>query len=41
MNKILEDYKSENFTKREIITYGVLAPLALIAACALSEIIIG
>lgn len=34
-----KDIKSENFTMREIIVYGIIAPLGLIAACVLAEII--
>jgi len=41
MDRILEDFKSENFSKREIIVYGVLAPLAAFAVCIASELILG
>ena len=34
-----KDIKSENFTMREIVVYGIIAPLGLIAACVLAEII--
>lgn len=33
------DIEGENFTRRELITYGVLAPLALLGVCILSEIV--
>lgn len=35
-----KDIKSENFTLREIIIYGIIAPLGLIAACVLAEIVV-
>lgn len=30
MKKILDDIKAENFTKREFVVYGIIAPLALV-----------
>lgn len=41
MNKIIEDYKRENFTARECVVYGIIAPIILFAACILSNLIIG
>ncbi len=41
MNKIIEDYKRENFTPREYVVYGIIAPVSLFAACILSNLIIG
>ncbi len=41
MNKIIEDFKDENFTPREYVVYGIIAPVILFAACALSNLIIG
>ena len=36
--KVFEkDIKSENFTRKEIIIYGIIAPLALILVCGLAE----
>jgi hypothetical protein len=34
-----KDIMSENFTRRELVVYGIIAPLALIAACVLAEVI--
>ena len=31
MKKILEDLKAENFSKKEMVVYGVLYPLGLMA----------
>lgn len=36
---LLKDIKSEDFTTREYIIYGVIAPLGVIAACVLAEVI--
>ena len=36
--KVFEkDIKSENFTRKEIIIYGIIAPIALILACGFAE----
>ena len=36
--KVFEkDIKSENFTRKEIIIYGIIAPIALILASGLAE----
>jgi hypothetical protein len=35
----MEDYQKENFTKREWIVYGIIAPVVLIALCVISEAI--
>ena len=37
---MLKDILSENFTAREYIIYGIMAPVGLVAACVLAEIII-
>lgn len=38
--KVFEkDIKSENFTRTEIVIYGIIAPLALVAVCGLAEVI--
>lgn len=34
-----KDIMSENFTRREFVLYGIVAPLALIAACVIAEVI--
>jgi hypothetical protein len=36
---MMKDILSEDFTKREYIIYGIMAPLGLIAACMLAEVI--
>lgn len=41
MKPIIEDYKSENFTAREYVVYGIIAPVLLFTACIVSELIIG
>lgn len=30
MKQIIDDIKAENFTKKEFIVYGIIAPLALV-----------
>lgn len=35
-----KDIESEDFTLREIVVYGIVAPLAVVAACVLAEVII-
>ena len=32
-----KDIMSENFTRKEIVIYGIIAPLALILVCGLAE----
>lgn len=34
-----KDIESEDFTLREYIIYGIIAPLAVVAACVLAEVI--
>ena len=34
-----KDIKSENFSNKEIVIYGIIAPLALVAVCGLAEVI--
>lgn len=36
---MMKDILSENFTKREYVIYGIVAPLGLLAACVLAEVI--
>lgn len=36
---MMKDIISENFTKREYVIYGIVAPLGLLAACVLAEVI--
>lgn len=38
--KVFEkDIKSENFSNKEIVIYGIIAPLALLLICGLAEVI--
>lgn len=39
MKNLIEDIKSENYTRTEIVIYGIIAPLALVAVCGLAEVI--
>lgn len=39
MKQIIDDIKAENFTKREFIVYGIIAPLALVAVVILGGLI--
>ena len=32
MKEIIDDIKAENYTKKEFIVYGIIVPLALVAA---------
>lgn len=38
-NIMMKDFQEENFTRKEWIIYGVVAPLALILLCGLAELI--
>lgn len=31
MKQILDDIKAENFSKREVVIYGIIVPLAFVA----------
>ena len=35
MKEIIDDIKSENFTKKEFIMYGIIVPLAIAATAIL------
>lgn len=37
--KIVDDFKEEGFTTREIVKYGIVMPLALLALIAIVEVI--
>ena len=38
--KVFEkDIKCENFSNKEIVIYGIIAPLVLVAVCGLAEVI--
>jgi len=40
--KMMEkDYMSEDFTKREWVIYGIIAPVVLVIGCVISEMIGG
>lgn len=39
MKELIEDIKKEKFTIREYLIYGLVAPLALVAACVIAELI--
>lgn len=30
MKRIIDDIKAENFTKREVIVYGIIVPLGMV-----------
>ena len=32
MKEIIDDIKAKNFTKKEFVIYGIIVPLALVAA---------
>ena len=36
-NIMAKDILSENFTRKEYVIYGIIAPLALVAACMVAE----
>jgi len=40
MEELLNDFNSENFTRREIIVYGIAYPVGLIAVCMLAEALV-
>ena len=37
--EIAEDFKKEGFTAREIVKYGIVMPLALLALIAIAEVV--
>ena len=38
MNDIIKDFRNENFTRKEFVKYGIIAPLVLIALCLLASV---
>jgi hypothetical protein len=36
MNDIIKDILSENFTRRQYVVYGIVAPLVLVLVCGLA-----
>lgn len=39
MKQIIDDIKAENFTKKEFIVYGIIAPLALVVVIILGGLL--
>lgn len=39
MKQIIDDIKAENFTRREFIIYGIIAPLALVVVTILGGLL--
>ena len=39
MNDIIKDFESEQFSKKEMVKYGIIAPLVLIALCLLVSVL--
>lgn len=39
MKQIIDDIKAENFTKKEFIVYGIIAPLALVVVTILGGLL--
>ena len=37
MNDIIKDFLSENFTRRQYVVYGIVAPLVLVLLCGMAE----
>ena len=37
--EIVEDFKKEGFTTREMVKYGIVMPLALIALMVIAEVV--
>lgn len=37
--KIVDDFKEEGFTNKELIRYGIVMPLALLALIAIVEVV--
>jgi hypothetical protein len=38
MNDIIKDFRNESFTSKEIVKYGIIAPMVLIALCLLASV---
>ena len=38
MNDLINDFRNEDFTRKEFIKYGIVAPLVLIALCLLASV---
>lgn len=36
---LAKDIKTEDFSRKECVIYGIFAPLAMVAVCVLAEII--
>ena len=38
MNDIIKDFMSEGFTGKEMVKYGIIAPMVLIALCLIASV---
>lgn len=38
MNDIIKDFMSEGFTSKEMVKYGIIAPMVLIALCLIASV---
>ena len=38
MDDFIKDFRNEDFTRKEFIKYGIVAPLVLIALCLLASV---
>lgn len=39
MKEIIDDIKAEGFTRREVIIYGIVAPIVLVLLCGIASTI--
>ena len=38
MNDIIKDFRNEGFTVKEMVKYGIIAPMVLIALCLIASV---
>lgn len=38
MNDIIKDFRNEGFTGKEMVMYGIIAPMVLIALCLIASV---
>lgn len=38
MNDIIKDFRNEGFTVKEMVMYGIIAPMVLIALCLIASV---
>lgn len=38
MNDIIKDFRNESFTGKEMVKYGIIAPIVLIALCLIASV---